>query len=93
MRKTENLALPEFENAGWTALPPGGWPDFLLFRKDDEGKIELMCLEVKSGGDEVSVLQRIVQNLLASKGIPTQIRRVKVPAELQAWSEKPQHPL
>jgi hypothetical protein len=76
MRRTEDSALEEFKNAGWS-VQRNGWPDYLLVRLRDDGKLEFMGLEVKSEGDNLSGVQLAMRALLISAGIPVATRKVK----------------
>jgi VRR-NUC domain len=78
MRRTEDMALDEFKaefkDEGWESIR-GGWPDFMLIRSND-GKLEVMCLEAKSGKDTLRPHQIAVHTALAAAGIKTVVRTV-----------------
>jgi hypothetical protein len=78
MKTTEELALDEFKAEGWSAFR-NGWPDYLLVRPRQDGQLEVMGLEVKSGRDELTGLQIAVHTALRAGGIPVVVRKVNPP--------------
>lgn len=66
--ETELSAHREFVDRGYIALKRG-WPDFIVFNKDD-----LFMVEVKADGDSLRPSQRVVLELIASKGIDVYVR-------------------
>lgn len=66
---TELEAHRELVEMGYIVLKRG-WPDFLVFNKDD-----VFAVEVKTDTDIVRPSQRVMLELLAANGIDTYVRR------------------
>ena len=76
MRKTEESVLAEFELDGWSPIR-NGWPDYMLVRLADGGKLEFMGLEVKCDGDCLSDDQRRMHAVLIAAGIKVIVKKAK----------------
>jgi hypothetical protein len=69
MKQNEEPALEEFTSQGWSTIR-NGWPDYLLVRPRENGGLDVMGLEVKSGRDELTGLQIAVHTAMHAGGIP-----------------------
>ena len=76
MRKNEEAVLDEFKAQGWAAIR-NGWPDYLLIRSKDDGKLEFMGLEVKHGNDTLRDAQLCMHAALISAGIKVVVKQTK----------------
>lgn len=66
--KTEQIVKEKLMKEGWRTTQ-SGWPDFLCFRYDQEGEVELAVFEVKSKTDKVRRNQHKILSAL-SKVMP-----------------------
>lgn len=69
--KNEAKAYLELTETCGFAVLNKGWPDFLVLQNEDD----FFLVEVKGPGDWVKPQQRVVMEMLASKGINVYIRR------------------
>ena len=74
MRKNEEAVLDEFKAQGWSAIR-NGWPDYLLVRSKDDGKLEFMGLEVKHGKDSLRDAQLCMHGALLAAGIKVVVKK------------------
>ena len=83
MNNFENKIAESLEGAGWMVLRDG-WPDFLCYREAEDGKREVVCVEVKNPntGDIVRRCQQAVHEILVAAGIPVYVAHSSVISQM-----------
>lgn len=74
MRTNEESVIDQFRAEGWDAIR-GGWPDYLLVRSSQDGKLEFLGVEVKCKSGSLSDAQRRMHAVLAGAGIKVVVAR------------------
>jgi len=74
MRANEESVIDRFRVEGWDAIR-GGWPDYLLVRSSQDGKLEFLGVEVKCKSSNLSDAQRRMHAVLAAAGIKVVVAR------------------
>jgi hypothetical protein len=68
MNSNEQKVADAYKQARWAVLR-NGWPDFLMYRRTANGKVEIRAVEVKSKTDKLSTAQKAMHRVLSRFGV------------------------
>lgn len=85
MNDAEKTVSDKLQTLGWKIITRG-WPDFLCVRRNakNPSRVQVMCVEVKAGGDWLSEQQAIVHTFLRKAGIPCTVIKVEEVGQFSA---------